>query len=390
LPGEPQPNLYFHPYVGIYLIYGWAFALVAARMLVIYRRNKPSRRKSVPQKLAPFLEIILLTLFCAPYTAASFWVKAELIEFSAGVFFIEAASWEFMIDLGLVPVNTQYERVFDRSTVAMQIVSEDGTPVVRSGRAPALTGEMFARLRRETVVAAPEGKELQLFPVGGGCLVWQRDVSQLNAAISGLRRSEAELKQESALLGQELKVRSEETAVREQNRIYNQLTGEVGAQLALLGSLLAKRDTAEDKAALFRRICLIGTYVKRRCSLRLTEQADGAIPAEDLQLSFRDLSGCLREMGVDAALRWEDEPRLSAAFSLLTIDIFEFLLEFERFSLTSVRLTFGGDASFTAEVRSGTAAAGRMPEQELRRMCGSAACEAIPGGYRAVVREGGN
>jgi hypothetical protein len=112
-------------------------------------------------------------------------------------------------------------------------------------------------------------------------------VSQLRSVISQLRKSEAELRQESGLLSQELRLKSEEAAVAEQNRIYNQLTIEVGPQLRMLEQLLKKQETVPDRAALFREICLIGTYVKRRCSLRLIEQSDGAIPSGDLALSFR-------------------------------------------------------------------------------------------------------
>jgi hypothetical protein len=45
LPNEPQPNLYFHPYIGTYLIYAWCLALIAARTAVLYRRSRPSGKK---------------------------------------------------------------------------------------------------------------------------------------------------------------------------------------------------------------------------------------------------------------------------------------------------------------------------------------------------------
>ena len=145
LPNEPQPNLYFHPYIGTYLIYAWCLALIAARTAVLYRRSRPSGKK---RGLSAFFEPLALLAFCAPYTAASFWVKWELIELSAGVFFLEAVSWELFIYLGLIPVNTQYRAVFDRSTAGMQIVSEDGRPIVRSASAPVLTEAQFSALRQ--------------------------------------------------------------------------------------------------------------------------------------------------------------------------------------------------------------------------------------------------
>lgn len=391
--GEPQPNLYFHPYIGIYLLYLWVLVLVLARVLVIVRRNRPAGDAGPLRRIAPFLEILLLVLFCTPYTLSSFLVNVELIEFSAGIFFIEAVSWELFIAIGLIPVNAQYEEVFDRSTVAMQLVSEDGAPLVRSGRAPALPPDLFGTLRSRGSAAAPDGQELQLFPVRGGYLVWEKDVSRLRRVIRELRQSAEELQQEGTLLSRELRLKSEEAAVAEQNRIYNALSREVGPQLALLDSLLRKADAAPDKTALFRQICLVGAYVKRRCNLRLIEQSDGVIAREDLDLSLRDLLGCLGALGTETGLSWQDGVLPSPAFALLTLDLLEFLTEYERFSPAAVRLTFGADGAFSADVVSGSGRGGALPDAGLRGLerdgC-RIACTPAPGGYRAVLRaEGG-
>ena len=40
LPGEKQPNLSFHPYIGTFLMAGCGIALMVARVLLIYKRNR--------------------------------------------------------------------------------------------------------------------------------------------------------------------------------------------------------------------------------------------------------------------------------------------------------------------------------------------------------------
>jgi hypothetical protein len=47
-------------------------------------------------------------------------------------------------------------------------------------------------------VSAEDGQELQAYRLQSGYLIWQRDVSQLRSVISQLRKSAAELEQESA------------------------------------------------------------------------------------------------------------------------------------------------------------------------------------------------
>ena len=40
IPDEPQPNLNFHPNVGLFLMVGLAIALMIVRIFLIYRRNR--------------------------------------------------------------------------------------------------------------------------------------------------------------------------------------------------------------------------------------------------------------------------------------------------------------------------------------------------------------
>jgi hypothetical protein len=147
----------------------------------------------------------------------------------------------------------------------------------------------------------PSGSQKRLFHLAAGRLPaplrHRRAAQKRGGAGAGER-----------LLAQELKIKSEEAAVAEQNRIYNQLTVEVGPQLAPAAAAADEAGKRPDRAALFRQICLIGAYVKRRCSLRLIEQSDGTVSGEDLALSFRELTGRLAEMGVEAQLSWSARP----------------------------------------------------------------------------------
>ncbi|MGI6028492.1 MAG: hypothetical protein ACOX81_03655 [Candidatus Heteroscillospira sp.] len=336
VPGEEQPNLYFHPYIGLWLVYAWAFTMMALRIAILYRH------KPLLYQLIPFAGPILLALYCLPYSLSAFLVSYELIELSAGLSFIEAAFWEAVMFTGLVPVNTQYEEVFDRSTIAMQIVDQEGQPLARSGSAPVLSEKTFHLLRDQGSLVSASGVEMRLHPIDDSYLIWQKDVSELWSVIDQLHHSSQELSQESVLLGQELKMKSEQAAIQEQNRIYDQLTREVGPQLELIQKLLQKKDTASNLEPLFRRICLLGTYVKRRCNLRLIEQTNGTIPPEDLDISFRDMTDCLAEMGIVSEVIRHSGAPLCFDLSLLVFDLFEFLLEYERFAPAPFRLFWTG------------------------------------------------
>ena len=270
----------------------------------------------------------------------------EILKKEVFMFFLEILVWESSILLGLVPVNTQYDEVFDRSTVAMQIISGDGIAYAKSAAAPAVSEEMLCLLKEQSPQRTSRGQELHLHPISGGYAVWRRDVSQTIAVIEELKLISEKLEQEGVLLRQEISAKSDEAAVKEQNRIYNQLTEEIGEQLSLLRNLLDKRERVLDKTMLFQKICLIGTYVKRRCNLRLIEQSDEAIPKDELQICYLELISCLLQMGIEAELAIVSNEAIIQDFALFTFDLFEFILEHENFELISVKAVYEADDTF--------------------------------------------
>jgi hypothetical protein len=147
----------------------------------------------------------------------------------------------------MVPVNTHYEEVFDRSTIAMRITDEDGRTRLKSAGASELSAEMFSLLKRQAAVRTPEGQELHIHAVRGGYAVWQNDVSRTVAAIDELHKTAERMEHEGELLRQELKVRSDETAVKEQNRIYNQLTDEIGGAAFAVAGYAGKAGMGEGQ-----------------------------------------------------------------------------------------------------------------------------------------------
>ena len=88
MPEESQPNLYFHPYIGTYIVYIWGLSIISYQVYVIYRRNGTTKSDSLYRKLIPFYEPILLLLFSIPYATTAYVVRFELVEYSAGLIFI--------------------------------------------------------------------------------------------------------------------------------------------------------------------------------------------------------------------------------------------------------------------------------------------------------------
>ena len=380
VPEEPQPNLYFHPYIGTYMIHIWALSIIAYQVYVIYQRNGTAKSDPFYRKLVPFYEPILLFLFSIPYAATAYVVRFELVEYSAGLIFILVLCWELYILAGLIPVNTQYEEVFRRSTVAMQILSPNGETIAVSENAADITPVILKSLKQNQHFSVTEDVIMHLHQIPGGYMVWQTDLSQINQALRELQRLNAELEEKQDLLAQEIRIQSDETSIQARNDIYDSLSSEVSGQLTLLTELLSKESLSEND---WNRICLIGTYIKRFCNLRLTYQEQQTIPMGDLAISLQDMAKCMKNLGIMTSLDFCPTLNLEPELILLIMKALEEILEEADFRLTSVAIQISDTVCFEI-----TGTACEFVSHSLEGGY-SLQTEKIPAGYRLLLLKEG-
>ena len=380
VPEEPQPNLYFHPYIGTYIIYLWGLWMIGHQVYVIYQRNGTTKSDPLYRKLIPFYEPILLFLFSIPYAATAYVVRFELVEYSAGLIFILVLCWELYILVGLIPVNTQYEDVFRRSTVAMQILSSDGERLAVSENAAEITPAMLEALKQNQHFSVTEDVIMHLHQIPGGCMIWQTDLSQINHAFRALQRLNAELEEEQDLLAQEIRIQSDEASVQARNDIYDSLSTEVAGQLASLTTLLSKESLSTDD---WNRICLIGTYIKRFCNLQLTYQEQKTIPMGDLAISLQDVAKCMKKLGIRISLDFCPTSNLEPELILFIMKALEEILEEADFCLTSMEIRISDTVCFEI-----TGTACEFVSHSLEGGYGLQA-EKIQAGYRLLLLQEG-
>lgn len=302
------------------------------------------------------------------------------MEYSAGLIFILVLCWQIYILVGLIPVNAQYEEVFRRSTVAMQILSPSGETIAASENAAEITPAMLEALKQNQHFSATEDITMNLHQIPGGYMVWQTELSQINQALRELQRLNAELEEEQDLLAQEIRIQSDEASIQARNDIYDSLSSEVSGQLTLLTELLSKESLSEND---WNRICLIGTYIKRFCNLRLTYQEQQTIPMGDLALSLQDMAKCIKNVGIRTSLDFCPTSNLEPALILLIMKTLEEILEEADFRLTSVAIQISDTVCFEI---TGTAC-----EFVSRSLEGgySLQAEKIPAGYRLLLLQEG-
>ena len=391
-PGEEQPNLNFHPNIGTFLMAGLAIALVIVRVLLLYRRNRFTNQGKPLKWLIALVEPLLILVFTFDYFAFSLGIipaleGKEVIELYARMYYIEALTWEFYIYMGLVPVNTQYREIFAHATVGMQILGNDGENL-SSKAAAVVSTEQIETLKEKPYLVTEPGKVLHAHKFSDGMLLWNQDVSGLQHTIDELNQSAETLAQEGALLDEEIKTKNQEASLLSQNQIYDELTKEVQGQLRLMKEITKKGHLPEQGEQHLRELVLLGTYVKRRCNLRLIQKENGGIHGDDLKLSLEDMQSAMALMGVHTALDWSSAASFSPDFSIYLFDVLEQLLEYERFAVEELTI----DANH-GQVRFSVMGGGKEPpigSLPVAAVEGYAIdYQRIPGGYRIVLSEGG-
>ena len=313
--------------------------LIVMRVCLIYSRTRSIAQKK-HRKVLPMLVGIAIPVIVVPCFINSFVVNFEVIELTAKVFFLEAMIWESCIMIGLVPVNTHYRTVFEHSTVGMRIIDSSGQTKISSTYAKELTPQELSELLENGSLTSDPTQYLYLHKLSEGELIYQQDVSDINILINELEQVSEELRQENTLLAKELNSRSEQAAVKAKNSIYNSLSEENARQFVLIENDIRSADTA-DRRSLLRRLCIIGTYVKRRCNLRLIEQEQGCVNMQELYISLNDIVGNLAICGIDAVLRWSPVRDLDTNQKFALFDLIEDALEKNCFRLDSIEVLIG-------------------------------------------------
>lgn len=344
IPDESQPNLYFHPYIGSYLIYLFGGAILTLRSIIILKKNHAPRLKEPVKILIAIFEPILLLGFTFPYLLDSFLGTTEVIEFYAKVYYIDIITWEFYIFLGLVPSNGWYNDIFTHSTIAMQIIERNGNHLL-SSKAKQLSDDTFGHLLQEKTVMVENGVEAHLHEMSDSYFVWNEDISALQKTIDDLRQTAEMLAQEETILESSIKTKREEAEISAKNQIYNDLIKEVGTQLRLMKEISEKQISDSGIPQQLHQLYILGTYVKRRCNLRLIEKEQGYLPEADLRLSIQNLLASLDVMNIKTDFHYAADISFSAAFSIRVFDMLEYLLEHEHFEMDSISVSLDVDGA---------------------------------------------
>ena len=223
-----------------------------------------------------------------------------------------SAIYQSCIYCGLIETNTRYTELFQAAGGISAEITDDRWKVwYRSGEFPNITDQM-----RHDAKYAPlmleHGIQIKHISLRGGHAFWAEDISPVLDQYKELEELQVEL--------------------TERNRLFNLIQNQTKHQIHLLDYYLdelQKTDSEEIYDKLLRKIVVVGTYMKRRKNLILSQKEKQAkLTAEDLKRSLTESCDSLKLCDIKGTFYIDPTIKSLGDDSILTCyDFFEWVIE---------------------------------------------------------------
>ena len=244
-----------------------------------------------------------------------------------------AAIFQGCILCGLIQTNNRYFELFQTSGgLDAEITDHSFQRYYHSGDFPELSSEL-RRIIIDRSSVQEQGIRINHIPIRGGHLFWSEDILVLLDQYQDIREQQEELTARNRLLQKAYQKEAERRKTEEQNRLLNMIQNQTAGQLELLSQFMNELERTESREQYDRilgKIVAVGTYLKRRKNLVLTQYAsDGnLLTMEDLRQSLAESCDSLKLCRIRAAYYVENvDVQMNADDILKCYDTFEWLVE---------------------------------------------------------------
>ena len=308
--------------MGWFIVMGFYFVV-----MMLVKSRVPGSRKL--QKM-PLLIMLGAALFWVGYSMRLYNCDLTVMDCLIIILLLESA-----IQSGLLPSNRNYQEIFDATTVPVLIMDKDYQPHYVSAGALPIPEEKIRETKKGTVTVG--NTLLSSAPIKAGRVVWQDDITQLNALRESLQDTMEQLGEENILLQAETEVKKNRAKADEQNRLYDRIAREVHPQLIKAEELIGCIETRpEETEHLIAQLCVVASYIKRRGNLLLLGEENTRIQAVELEYCIREslenlrLGKMLTSLNANCSGEWKVEGIVAV------YDFYETLVERLLNNLTAV------------------------------------------------------
>lgn len=312
------------------VIQAWMLLCLTGMEIILIRKSRIPGKKQFWMPVIPGILLLgwnIGNMFRLPF------IKVIAGDMTAVCCLLMAAIYQGCILCGLIQTNSRYFELFQTSGgLDAEITDYSFQRYYHSGDFPELTPELRAIIIDRSFVQE-EGIRINHIPIRGGHLFWSEDISVLLDQYQDIREQQEELTTRNRLLQKTYQKEAERRKAEEQNRLLNMIQNQTAGQLELLSRLMDELERTESREQydwILGKIVVVGTYLKRRKNLVLTQYTSdrNLLTMEDLRQSLAESCDSLKLCRIRAAYYVEKgNVQLNAEDILKCYDTFEWLVE---------------------------------------------------------------
>ena len=218
---------------------------------------------------------------------------------------------ECLIQAGLIPANTDYDRLFSLAKLPAVILDRRGQPkyITAAGRYP--------------LPSSPDW-QIRQHPIPGGSVEWAADTAPLLRLNQELEEAARTIEARNTYLSEQAKIRAQRAELETRNRIYDNVLQAVKPQLDQINALLEDRQTPFEQR--LQAISIRSVFIKRRSNMELLSE-DGRLSSTELYLAVSETVTYLRLAKAEAAVFAEGEGRYGAALIIAAYEQLQTIIE---------------------------------------------------------------
>ncbi len=258
---------------------------LAALVILLYKAFKSKQKRAFIAPLSiVFCTVLISLLYVNRLLPTGFDITLVIVLLN--LLFFEAA-----LRSGLISVNGDYDKIFELSTLNMQIVNRTGQVVLsaKSAKIPPISRAVLCRDER-TPQLLDSNTRLHIQRIDSGYVCYLSDISQINQLRQKLSSSIAKLQRIRQLLSKQKQIKQAAATAQVKVEVYANLQRQVYRDVQALQRAIDQLKGPYIDRTELALIALKSCYLKRSTNWFFREYDQATIAVKDLQLYLEELA----------------------------------------------------------------------------------------------------
>lgn len=274
------------------------FVLATAKL--IYKKSMSTHWSN---KIFPLLFCVGLFVYIIAYIYR--FPLAWESDLTVSICIMSVLFFETLLQSGLIPVNTQYKKLFVSAPIGLTLIDETGETVISSQGISPISRSIWKRLLIdiEHPLLRDNDTQLHAVPIHGGIAVWQENISVLNRIYNEIKDVQIRLEAANALLLEEEEVKKRLLTAEANRNLFEHLDRDMEYRINSLTHLIENLKETEYSKEMIAYITLCLCHIKRRYNLFFMIRQGELLLGDELSIYLDELVELARYAGLKIIIR---------------------------------------------------------------------------------------